>query len=182
MSNIEWFGLEQIPQDPAERQVNKDRMIAEIREILDSLDAVISYRKGNWDKLLDDLADISEKIEEPNPNYMSVLLSYMFLKRLFLWLKQFPEPRPEMTASKVTIGTTECYRINHPTFSMFCWAFSLYNDAASSGDTVLIPANKIPENQRKALDQKVENTTNETLDEQKKKDEFVRNSQLLKRR
>ena len=126
-----------------------------ITNLMDKISNIEETIEGGWSQLIDMVADaMTEEGENKDPESVFFNL-YQYLWRLYYRLKNNPVKRPFNQYSKDGEGK---YWITNYTYATFKWAREQKFMYEIDNDNIKIPADKLDDKQRRALDRRVKET------------------------
>ena len=126
-----------------------------VTNMLDRISNIEETIEGGWQELIDMAADaMTEEGENKDPASAFFSL-YQYLWRLYYRLKNNPVKRPFNQYSKDGEGK---YWITNYTYATFKWAREQKFMDEIDNDNIKIPADKLDDKQRRALDRRVKET------------------------
>lgn len=123
-----------------------------ITNLMDKISGLEDKIEGGWPELVDMVADaISEEGEARSDPATLFFSLYQYLWRLYYRLKTNPTKRTLNQYHKDPDGK---YRISNYTYATFKWARAQGFGEEIDNDNIKIPADKLDEKQRRALDRR----------------------------
>ena len=126
-----------------------------ICNLIDKIGDIEDKMDGDWDELLDMVADtIDQEGGEKSPESVFFCL-YEFFFRLYYRLRSNPTKRAFNQISKTNISGKEVYRVTNYDYKTFKWAKSGGLIDGVSNDYMDLPSDKLTTNQRRAFERRI---------------------------
>ena len=111
--------------------------------------------EGNWDELIDMVADMIEQEGNEKDPATIFFVIYQYCFRLYYRLKANPVKRKFNQVDKITTAGKEVYRITNYDYKTFKWAKSGGFIDKISNDYIDLPEERLTTKQRRTLDRRI---------------------------